>query len=151
MNARPNRWILVTLGILLGGATDPLGAQPDSSSTKKRPAKQLQVKVWVNTDSRVYHCPSSPDYGTTREGEYMSEAAARGSGYHAAGRDACDPNVTPDPLPGAGPEKVWVNTGSGVYHCPGSKSYGKSKRGKFSTEADAVGAGYQPAGKKKCR
>jgi hypothetical protein len=37
--------------------------------------------------------------------------------------------------------KVWVNTESGVYH-KGGKYYGKTKQGKFMTEADAQKAGY---------
>lgn len=37
---------------------------------------------------------------------------------------------------------VWVNTKSGVYHSEGDRWYGKTKEGKFMTEADAVKAGY---------
>jgi Helix-hairpin-helix motif len=38
---------------------------------------------------------------------------------------------------------VWVNTKSGVYHSEGDQWYGKTKDGKFMTEADAVKAGYR--------
>ena len=37
---------------------------------------------------------------------------------------------------------VWVNTGSGVYHKSG-RYYGKTKEGKFLSEADAKKAGYR--------
>jgi hypothetical protein len=37
---------------------------------------------------------------------------------------------------------VWVNTKSGVYHTEGDQWYGKTKEGKFMTEADAMAAGY---------
>jgi len=37
---------------------------------------------------------------------------------------------------------VWVNTDSGVYHKPGTRWCGKTKLGKYMTEADAPKAGY---------
>jgi len=40
---------------------------------------------------------------------------------------------------------VWVNTDSGVYHKPGTRWYGKTKQGKYMTEADAQKASYRAA------
>ena len=42
---------------------------------------------------------------------------------------------------------VWVNTDSGIYHKPGTHWYGKTKKGKYMTEADAIKAGYHGAKK----
>jgi hypothetical protein len=51
-------------------------------------------------------------------------------------------------IPSASPTgMVWVNTESGVYHKPGTRWYGKTKQGKYMTEADAAKAGYHPAKK----
>ena len=43
--------------------------------------------------------------------------------------------------PGGGPDKVWVNTTSNVYHCPDDRYYGKTKVGAYMTEPDAKQAG----------
>ena len=40
---------------------------------------------------------------------------------------------------------VWVNTNSGVYHCPGTRWYGATKEGKYMRQKTAQDAGYRPA------
>ena len=42
--------------------------------------------------------------------------------------------------------KVWVNLDSGIYH-KGGQFYGKTKNGKFMTEAEAKAAGYRESQK----
>jgi len=51
--------------------------------------------------------------------------------------------------PGGGPGMVWVNTETKVFHEPGDKWYGKTKRGKYMKQSDAVAAGYRAAKERK--
>ena len=43
-------------------------------------------------------------------------------------------------------QEVWVNLRSGKYWRPGSRFYGKTSRGEYMTEIDALDRGYLPAG-----
>jgi hypothetical protein len=102
--------LMLTIGILPALAKAQ-GSSTDTSSAAAKPAAQANPSA----------TPAAPK--TTAGKASSSEiAAAKASG------------------------KVWVNTESGVYHKSG-RWYGKTKSGKFMTEAEAKAAGYKAAQK----
>ena len=118
---------------------------------------QGETRVWVNSSSHVYHCPGSRYYGATKRGSYATEGEARANGNRPAYGQACGPLTEPmgsaRPLGdfGRGSDvEVWVNTSSGVYHCPGSQYFRKTKRGRLMSEREAKASGKRPAYGKSC-
>ena len=110
--------------------------------------------VWVNTSSRVYHCPGTRYYGKTARGDYMSEGEAQRAGHRPASGRQCGPvrAGAAEAVAAAAPSlaapsaqgarnvaatdvRVWVNTSSRVYHCPARGTTARRRRACFSDSA----------------
>ena len=57
----------------------------------------------------------------------------------------------PAPTYEGNPEiKVWVDLHTALYYCPGTELYGKTAKGKFTTQRDAQLDQFEPAARKAC-
>jgi hypothetical protein len=59
----------------------PATPPPSAADIADAKAKGL---VWVNLNTKVYHKSDAVTYGTTKRGQFMSEADAQKAGYKAA-------------------------------------------------------------------
>lgn len=107
-------------------------SQPDSSAAKKT-AKQK-----TDTSSKGATTFAS----STANGSASSTPASSASSSKTTTSGV---SAKPQAPPANSSGMVWVNTDSGVYHKPGTRWYGKTKRGKYMLETDAIKAGYKAA------
>lgn len=126
-------WLLVASGVMAQSqATQQTGDQPKQDpSAHKDDVKPQKNGTAPQTPSKT---PASSTATTPGSASASNPAAAK-------------PAAEQQPRPANSGGMVWVNTESGVYHKPGSRYYGKTKQGKYMTEADAIKAGYHAAKK----
>jgi hypothetical protein len=108
--------------------------KPDSNATKS--GQSAANKKKASPENNPSPTPSSPS------------APAGDSNPASSGTPASKPAAAQKLAPLANTAgMVWVNTESGIYHKRGTRWYGKTKQGKYMTEADAKKAGYHAAAK----
>jgi hypothetical protein len=113
------RWLAIALAILMTGAISPHALCAQGA------AQNAGAQAQSETNTEPSHNATETSGARKRHSRRHSTVIAR----------------TP-PSPGM----VWANTTSKVYHKPGSRWYGRTREGKWMTEADARKAGYK-AGK----
>ena len=134
--------VLVAMSTLLAGAAfaqkAPAPAVPDAAATVKAVCKD-----------------GTPFEGATLRGACrghggVDKAASAGTPAVAATPAKPAAPATTAPAPGGGAGQVWANEATKVYHCQGDRYYGKTKTGKYMSEAEAKAAGAHAANNKAC-
>jgi hypothetical protein len=131
---------LILLIVLTSFAAAPLVRAADPTPTPSpeamaTPAKKHSKKA--KAAAAATPTPSTPSSLATAP--EATPANTPGSKKHKA------PEPQAVQAAGGGNGQVWVNSESHVYHKEGSKWYGKTKHGKYMSEADAVKEGDKPS------
>src|SRR5262245_52981346 len=112
-------------------------------------ADEPNPPVWVQIRAGTYSCRGATEFQATSDGQLALESDARAKGYRPAARKLCGDGTmlaVPDsasralsaiPLPDSPVPEVWVNTRSGVYHCPGSRWFKATAAGRLMSQRAA--------------
>ena len=131
------------------------GTYTDAASKSGACSGHKGVKEWFGaapaapektskTSKKTEEAPSAPTPKQT-------QAPGPSSDRPTKAQPSAAPYQRPaNPVAGGGNGKVWVNTGTKVYHCEGDEWYGKTKKGEYLSESAAKSSGARPARGKVC-
>ena len=125
----------------LGGSNSIKNLWPESHRTSPWNA---QVKDRLEDKLHALVCSGQLDLKTAQQAIASNwiEAYKIYVSPNPPGPQPVSPGASESPL---NSDQVWVNTKSGKYWKPGSRYYGKTKRGEYMAEKEAVQKGYRPA------
>jgi len=119
-------------------------ASPSPKKPRSRKKAEAAAAASPATESTAA-ASASPAEKRSRKKARTETAASPAAASPAPATPAAATNATP--APGGGHGLVWVNTDTHIYHKEGSRFYGKTKNGKYVSEADAIKEGDRAAAK----
>ncbi len=138
--------------VILVGVLFTLSSISIALPTEASPQSDGSQTVYVTKTGKKYHVAGCRYLSRSQYAMKLKDAV--NAGYTPC--RVCNPPVlrggsTRQAQQGGNPDvKVWVNTRSSVYHCPGTRWYGTTKAGEYMTQKQAQDAGNRPAYGKVC-
>ncbi|MDR2299845.1 MAG: hypothetical protein LBE30_16045 [Comamonas sp.] len=161
-----NTWKVLLASALVSGAFASFAQTPAAAPAAAAPAAKAApapaaapaaaaMQTFVCKDGSSVSAANSKGTCKGHKGIDKDATAKLTTSSTAAPAAAAKPAAAAAPAagaaPGGGPGQVWVNENTKVYHCQGDRYYGKTKSGKYMSEADAKAAGAHAAkGSKAC-
>ena len=154
---------LLSIAVAVGMATVPAAwAQAPAGSTG-----QCKDDTYTTAPTKRGACRGHKgvkEWYASEKSTAKSEAAESKSAKSAKAKDEMKqaPSASTQPTksaaasprsqaaPGGGAGKVWLNTSTNVYHCSGTRWYGKTKQGEYMTEGEAKAKGAHADHGKAC-
>ena len=117
------------------------GSYTNAPSKKGACRGHKGVKTWLAADTGAAAAPAKSEKASKAAAAASAAAPAPTAAPAKAAKTSHESASTMAQAPGGGPGMVWVNTATNVYHCEGTKYYGKTKAGSYMTEAEAKAKG----------
>jgi hypothetical protein len=120
-------------------------AAASASPAEKRTRKKARTEAAASPAASA--SPAKFTLGDLFKPKTSASATPAAANPAPAASTRAEATTSATPAPGGGHGLVWVNTDSHVYHKEGSRFYGKTKKGKYLSEADAIKEGDRAAAK----
>jgi competence protein ComEA len=151
---------LVTVGKAKAEDDKPAGKSGDKPTSENPAAPAGKVDLNKATEEELLALPGVGEATAAKivkgrpyasvddlEGAGLSERLIDKLTPFVTAGDSSTPTPRADPAPGGGRGLVWANTNTGVFHRETSRWYGRTKAGKYMTEAAAKKEGFHESGK----
>jgi len=132
--------IAVIMAFSMMGAT-AISSTPSSSTSLQN---QNANRSSSNRNARKSTNKNSSTASNKNSSASSNKNSTRSSGNRNKGTTTATGAGNPD-------AKVWVNTATGVYHCAGTKWYGKTKAGEYMTQREALEKNFHADHGKACQ